>query len=79
MALFFFKLAGPERDRVGREFDTVDEARNGAVRHLGAYLSDHPEFANEGHWRVDVEDEFGRSLLHVIVATVNARRPLNGD
>jgi hypothetical protein len=78
-------FAGRERDEIMIECDDVDAARNEAVRQLGMYLAEHPGFADEGHWRVEVESEQCEPLLHVIVATVTDRsrqsrletRPIN--
>jgi hypothetical protein len=63
-------FAGREKDALEVERKDLDAARNEAVRQLGVYLSEHPGFAGEGHWRVYVQSETGRKLLHVIVATV---------
>lgn len=70
-----FYLSFENRSKDGKKIDceTLQEARNEAVRLLGAHLIEHPGFAEEGHWRVNVEDEARRPLLHVIVATVTAR------
>jgi len=73
MERYVFRLAGEGHQEVSVECESIDQARNEAVRYLGAYLADHPGFANEGHWRVNVENEFGQSYLHVIVATVTSR------
>lgn len=73
MNAYFLKLAGPSRERVRIEAIDLDEARNAAIRHLGSYLSDHPDFASEGHWRLDVEDDLGKVRTTVIVATVTPR------
>ena len=73
MTKFYLKLVGSSRDRTAIEAEVLEEARNEAVRHLGRYLSEHPGFADEGHWQLNVEDESGRSLVHVIVATVVPR------
>ncbi|MBB3473183.1 DUF6894 family protein [Sphingomonas sp. BK345] len=73
MPLFYFQFAGRERDVIGVNCTDVAEARNEGVRQLGSYLSDHPGYAEEGHWRVTVEDSSRRPLLNVIVATVNVR------
>lgn len=73
MATYVFSFEGREHERKTADFETLDEARNAAVRYLGKYLADHPGFADEGHWRVNVQDTMGQSLLHVIVATVTAR------
>jgi hypothetical protein len=73
MPKYMFRLEGRDRALKMVECDTVEDARNEAVRYLGAYLADHPGFADEGHWRVNVENMFGQSYLHVIVATVPSR------
>lgn len=78
MPRFFFSFSGRTPDRVGAECDTVNEAQSSAVRLLGSYLADHPDYAGEGHWRVEVEDELRRPVLHVIVAAVPARRARAG-
>lgn len=74
MAKFVLSFAGRENDRTVVDCGTVAEARNEAIRRLGSYLMEHPGFADEGHWRVNVEDDAGSNLLHVIVATVPAHR-----
>jgi hypothetical protein len=73
MNTYHLRLIGPGRDRVAIEAEDLDEARNTAVRYLGQYLSGHPGFADEGHWQLNVENEVGQSLLHIIVATVVPR------
>lgn len=73
MGKFYLKLVGSSRDRTTIEANELEEARNEAVRHLGRYLSEHPGFADEGHWQLNVEDETGKPLVHVIVATVVPR------
>ena len=73
MPTYYLKLAGPQRDRVSVEAVNVSEARNAAVQYLGQYLSEHPGFADAGHWQLNVENMSGQSLLHVIVATVVPR------
>jgi hypothetical protein len=55
------------------ECESLSDARNQAVKYLASYLIDHPGFANDGHWRVNVEDEAHNELFHVIVATVTSR------
>lgn len=55
------------------ERESLSDARNQAVKYLASYLIDHPGFANDGHWRVNVEDEAHNELFHVIVATVTSR------
>lgn len=73
MTQFYFQFAGRERDATGIDCADVAEARNEAVRQLGEYLSQHPGYAEDGHWRVTVEDSSRRPLLNVIVATVAVR------
>jgi hypothetical protein len=73
MALFYFQFGGRDRDMTGVECLDVAEARNQAVRQLGGYLSANPGYAEEGHWRVTVEDASRRAVLNVIVATVPVR------
>ncbi|MEH3034933.1 MAG: hypothetical protein PGN23_00360 [Sphingomonas adhaesiva] len=70
---YFLRLAGPARDRVAIRAASLDDARNLAVQYLGTFLADHPAFADEGHWRLAVEDVSGRILVQVIVATVTPR------
>ena len=80
MSKYIFSFQGREHDHMVGDYDTVDEARNEAVRYLGAYLAEHPGFSDEGHWRVNVSDDTGQTLLHVIVATVTSSgSPLRGD
>ena len=73
MPQFRLRFAGREDDDTRVECAHLDAARNEAVRRLGAYLAEHPGFANEGHWRVEVASDTFQPLLHVIVATVPAR------
>jgi hypothetical protein len=73
MAKYIFSFEGREHVSKTVECNDIDEARNEAVRYLGQYLSEHPGFADEGHWRVNVSNEFHQDLLHVIVATVSSR------
>ena len=73
MPQYVFRFEGCEQDKMVADFDSIDQARNEAVRYLGSYLAEHPGFANEGHWRINVEDSLGQNILHVIVATVTAR------
>lgn len=73
MTTYYLRLAGPARDRTPIEAEDVAQARNEAVRYLGRYLSEHPDFADEGHWQLNIENETGQSLVHVIVATVIPR------
>jgi len=77
MPLFSINLDGSASPAVEEEFAGVDEARNAAIKILGAYLQEHPEYAINRHWRVDLTDHRGRLLLHVVVATVEAPLPLN--
>jgi hypothetical protein len=74
MPRYYFNFAGYERDATGTDCDDLDAARNAAVRKLGTFLADHPAFADEGHWRVDVENDMGQLQLHLIVATVTPRQ-----
>jgi hypothetical protein len=71
--LYYLNLRGGGRERVEIRAAGVDEARNMAVRYLGQYLTEHPAFADEGHWRLSVEDVAGSVLTTVIVATVTPR------
>ncbi|MBB4618502.1 DUF6894 family protein [Sphingomonas abaci] len=73
MTRFILKLRNSTQ--AARSIDCVDlsEARNEAVRYLGRYLSEHPGFADEGHWQLDIENSVGQSLAHIIVATVVPR------
>lgn len=71
---FYLNLAGESRGRTPVVAANLEDARNAAVRFLGQYLSDHPTFADEGHWRLNVEDEAGTVLTTVVVATVTPRR-----
>ncbi len=73
MTTYYLRLSGPGPDRVPVEAEGLDEARNAAVRYLGEYLSSHPGFADEGHWQLNVENDVGQSLMHIIVATVMPR------
>ncbi|RZL24354.1 MAG: hypothetical protein EOP64_07405 [Sphingomonas sp.] len=73
MPRYYSTFSGRERERFEVECESVDEARNEAVRRLGQYLTEHPGFADEGHWRVNLENDVGQELLHVIVATVAAK------
>lgn len=73
MQKYTLTLSGRESGKKVVEMENLDAARNEAVRFLGAYLAAHPGFADEGHWRVNVDDETGRSMLHVIVATVTSK------
>ncbi|WP_375419738.1 DUF6894 family protein [uncultured Sphingomonas sp.] len=73
METYYLRLVGPNRDRTPIETDGLEEARNEAVRYLGRFLSEHPGFAEEGHWQLNVENASGQSLVHVIIATVVPR------
>lgn len=73
MSQFSIIFAGREQDRITVECADVSAARNEAVQRLGHYLSTHPGFAEEGHWRVMVEDDVGRTVVTVIIATVSPR------
>ena len=80
MTRFILKLRNSPQ--AARSIDCVglDEARNEAVRYLGRYLCEHPGFANEGHWQLDIENTVGQSLAHIIVATVIPRSsPIRTD
>ena len=76
MTTYYLKLVGPTRDRTPIEAEGLDEARNEAVKYLGRYLSEHPGFADEGHWQLNVENASGQTLVSVIVATVVPRGSL---
>ncbi|KQN92756.1 hypothetical protein ASE95_08830 [Sphingomonas sp. Leaf231] len=73
MPQYHITFAGREQDRVPVECADLPAARNQAIQRLGAYLASHPGFAEEGHWRVTVEDDVGRAVATVIVATVTPR------
>lgn len=73
MAKFFFRLEVENPDLTEVECSSLEDLRGSAVRYLGAYLSDHPNFASEGHWRLVVENEHRQSCMHVIVAAVDDR------
>lgn len=73
MSRYHLTFSGRERERFEVQCETVDEARNEAVRYLDQYLTNNFGFADEGHWRVNVENDVGQKSLHVIVATVMAR------
>jgi hypothetical protein len=76
---YVFSFEGREHESKTVECSSLDEARNEAVRYLGIYLSQHPGFASEGHWRVNVENDRHQPLLHVIVATVTSRFTKDSD
>ncbi|MEH3103238.1 MAG: hypothetical protein PGN12_04965 [Sphingomonas phyllosphaerae] len=73
MPSFTIIFAGRESERVTIECADLPAARNHAVQQLGRYLADHPHYAEEGHWRVTIEDDMGRAAATVIVATVTPR------
>lgn len=73
MSRYYIQFSGRERDTVGVECADTDQARDTAIKQLGAYLSDHPDYAVDGNWRVTIEDETRRPRLTVIVAAVPAR------
>lgn len=73
MTRYVFRLKNTLEVPVSHECESLDEARNAAVRHLGRYLSEHPDFANEGHWQLDIENGMGQALTNIIVATVVPR------
>jgi len=73
MNTHIFSFAGEQKLYKTIECESLSDARNQAVKYLGSYLIDHPGFANDGHWRVNVEDEAHNELFHVIVATVTSR------
>ena len=77
MARYFIKFDGEGTPENEAEYPSLEAARNAAISLLGAHLQAHPEYAYERHWRVDVLDHSKRLLLHVIVATVDAPKPLN--
>jgi hypothetical protein len=72
MAQFTFRVAGHPDRRQAIEAPDTASARNQAIQFLAALLQADPEFASEGHWTVHVDDQSGRSLLHVVIATVSA-------
>ncbi|RYF22244.1 MAG: hypothetical protein EOO77_04495 [Oxalobacteraceae bacterium] len=73
MTTYYLRLVGPGRDRVAIEAEELGGARDEAIRYLGRYLSEHPGFADDGHWQLNVENASGQSLIHVIVAAVVPR------
>ena len=73
MASYIFALEGQLKLYKTVECDSLYDARNKAVKFLGSYLMEHSGFADDGHWRVNVEDEAHNELFHVIVATVTSR------
>lgn len=73
MAKFFFRLEVENPDLFEVQCSSLEELRGSAIRFLGSYLSEHPNFAAEGHWRLIVENEHRQSCMHVIVAAVDDR------
>ncbi|RYF19445.1 MAG: hypothetical protein EOO77_10145 [Oxalobacteraceae bacterium] len=73
MNTYIFSFAGEKNIYKTIECESLSDARNQAVKYLASHLIDHPGFANDGHWRVNVEDEAHNELFHVIVATVTSR------
>lgn len=73
MTRYVFRLKNTLEAPVDFECESIDEARNEAIRYLGRYLTDHPGFANAGHWQLDIENTVGQSLTHVIIATITPR------
>lgn len=74
MPRFYMCFAGRDGERQPVDCHDVDAARNLAVQRLGSCLLDDPGFAQAGHWRVVVEDDMGRTVSTVIVATVTPRQ-----
>ena len=70
MPRFFFNLSGQTPDEQGAELADPVAARSEAVAFLGAYLADHPGYAWQGHWRVEVKGEGGEVVMNVMVAVV---------
>ena len=79
MAKFYIKFDGASDGEKELDFASVDEARNAAIVLLGGYLQEHPEFAYERHWRVDLRDHARRLVYHVIIATVAAAPRINWE
>lgn len=73
MTRYVFRLKSTSEAPVDCQCEDITEAQVEAVRYLGRYLSEHPSFANEGHWQLDIENRMGQSLAQVIVATVIPR------
>lgn len=71
---YSIRFAGREQDAVRVECPDINTARNLAIKQLGGYLIEHPGFADEGHWRVEIENEVGQTVSTIIVATVTPRR-----
>lgn len=80
MTRFILKLRNSPQAATNIDCVDLEEARNAAVRYLGRYLSEHPGFADEGHWQLDIENTVGQSLAHIIVATIIPRSsPIRTD
>lgn len=79
MPRFFISFDGADEGPQEADYASLDEARNAAIVLLGGYLQEHPEFAYNRHWRVDVRDHAQRLLAHVIVATVDAPSFINWE
>lgn len=79
MPRFFIEFDGAEGGPVEAQYASAEEARNAAIVRLGGYLQEHPEFAYQRHWRVDIRDHAQHLVAHVIVATVNAPPPINWE
>jgi len=75
MTTYYFRMEGPGRERTPVDAPNIETARAAAIRYMGSHLLEHPEFAQEGHWRMLVEDEAGKVYFHLIVATVAAKEP----
>jgi len=73
LANYYIRLDGPSAKRVRAAGETIANVKAEAVRHLGSVLVDNPGFAEDGHWRLFVEDEAGVQVLQVIVAMIAAR------
>jgi hypothetical protein len=73
MPSYFFRLDDPSRKREEVECASIEDAQTLAIQYLGDYLIRHPEFAQEGHWKLIVENDSGQPYLHVIVAAVRDR------
>ena len=77
MATYIIRFDGSDGQELQTEDVSLEQARNRAIGVLGEYLQENPQYAYERHWRVDLLDPSRRLLLHVIVATVEAAKPLN--
>jgi hypothetical protein len=73
MDRFILTFVGQPDSKVEIARENVEEARDAAIQHLGRHLAVHPEFANDGHWQLNVSNESGQELMHVIVAAVVPR------